>query len=71
MQKQVNWRSQSIPTSIFIGRAEKPASSNAGRIANLADLPRTIRKIRTFESESDDCRDSLQQLDNASVACSV
>ena len=71
VQKQVKWRIQSIPTSIFIGRAEKPASSNAGRIANLADLPRIIRKIRTFEPESDDCRDSLQRLDNTSIAFSV
>jgi len=48
LQKQVLWRIQSIPTSIIIGRVENPASLNAGWIANLADLSRTNRKIRTI-----------------------
>jgi hypothetical protein len=48
LQKQIKRCSQSMPTSIFIGRLEKPASPNAGWFANLADLPGTIGKIGTF-----------------------
>ena len=42
-----------MPTSIFIGRPEKPALPNAGWFANLADLPGTFGKIGTFETQSD------------------
>jgi hypothetical protein len=71
VQKQVKWCSQSMPTSIFIGRREKPASPNAGWFANLADLPGTIRKTSTLKSRSDFRRDPFQRLDNTSAAFHV
>lgn len=47
-----------------------PASSNAGRIANLADLRRTIRRISIFEIRYDTVVDWQQQHDDASMAAS-
>ena len=44
------------------------ASSNAGRIANLADLPPTIGGTSTLKFQSDAGRNSFQRNDNASIA---
>jgi hypothetical protein len=44
------------------------ASFNAGWIAILADLPRTIGRISIFKFQSDAGRNSFQPIDNASIA---